>query len=190
MYQAKTFQIEALEGLSEKQIEEHLKLYNGYVKNVNTLLERLTEDQQQSDKMGVEISELTRRMGFEFNGMRLHEYYFSQFEKSAGEKDALKKKLVEQFGSFEDWQDAFNAVAKMRGIGWVLLVEDEINGHCFNVWVSDHELGHLAGQKVLFAMDVWEHAFTVDYAPTERGKYIEAFWKNITWQKAEDQYQA
>lgn len=190
MYQAKTFNIGPLEGLSEKQIEEHLKLYSGYVKNVNAVLEKITEHKKNSEGMAIELSELTRRMGFEFNGMRLHEYYFSQFEKSEGGKDALKNKLAEQYGSYEAWQNEFNAVAKMRGIGWALLVQDEANGNLFNVWVSDHELGHFGGQKILFAMDIWEHAFTVDYTPTERGKYIEAFWKNINWQKAEDRYQA
>ncbi|MEI7511992.1 MAG: Fe-Mn family superoxide dismutase [Candidatus Uhrbacteria bacterium] len=175
-YETRTFALEALDGLSETQIAEHLKLYAGYVKNTNALLEHL------------EPSEATRRIGFEYNGMRLHEYYFSQFEKSEGSKEALKQAISLQYGYFEGWQKQATATAMLRGIGWVLLVQDELNGNLLTIWVSDHELGQLGGQKVLFALDVWEHAYTVDYKPTERAKYLEAFWKNLNWQQVEERY--
>jgi len=187
-YEAKTFTLSPMEGLSETQISEHLKLYAGYVKNTNALLEKIDTHKQNSEAMAIELSELTRRMGFEFNGMRLHEYYFSQFEKSEGAKDALQKALAEQYVSFDGWKKQANATALMRGIGWVLLVQDETNGNLLTIWVSDHELGQLGGQKILFALDVWEHAYTVDYKPTERAKYLEAFWKNLNWQKVEERY--
>lgn len=189
-YETKTFQLGALDGLSETQIAEHLKLYAGYVKNTNALLEKIETHKQNSEAMAIELSELTRRLGFEFNGMRLHEYYFSQFETSEGGKDALQKALAEQYGSFDAWKTQVSATAMMRGIGWVLLVQDETNGNLLTIWVTDHELGQLGGQKILFALDVWEHAYTVDYKPTERAKYVEAFWKNLNWQKVEDRYQA
>jgi Fe-Mn family superoxide dismutase len=187
-YTAKTFNLAPMEGLSETQISEHLKLYAGYVKNTNALLEKIELHKQNSEAMAIELSELVRRMGFEFNGMRLHEYYFAQFEKSEGSKDALKNELAKQYGSFEAWQNQASAVAMMRGIGWVLLVQDETNGNLITHWVSDHELGQLGGQKILFALDVWEHAYTVDYKPTERAKYVAAFWKNLNWQKVEERY--
>jgi len=187
-YEAKTFALAPMEGLSETQIAEHLKLYAGYVKNTNAMLEKIDAHKQNSEAMAIELSELTRRLGFEFNGMRLHEYYFSQFEKSEGSKDALKNALADQYGSFEGWQKQATATALMRGIGWVLLVQDESNGNLLTIWVSDHELGQLGGQKILFALDVWEHAYTVDYKPTERAKYVEAFWKNLNWQKVEARY--
>lgn len=187
-YEAKTFSLGALDGISETQIAEHLKLYAGYVKNTNALLEKIDTHKKNAEAMAHELSELVRRIGFEFNGMRLHEYYFSQFEKSDGSKDALKKEIETQYGSFDLWKNQISAMAVMRGIGWVLLVEDETNGNLLSIWVSDHELGQLGGQKILFALDVWEHAYTVDYKPTERAKYVEAFWKNVNWQKAEERY--
>jgi len=187
-YEAKTFALEKMEGLSETQISEHLKLYAGYVKNTNALLAKIEEHKKNSEAMAIELSELTRRMGFEYNGMRLHEYYFSQFEKMDGSKDALKNALTEQYGSLEGWMKQATATAMMRGIGWVLLVQDEMNGNLLTIWVSDHELGQLGGQKILFALDVWEHAYTVDYKPTERAKYLEAFWKNLNWQQVEKRF--
>lgn len=187
-YEAKTFTLSPMEGLSETQIAEHLKLYAGYVKNTNALLEKIDAHKQNSEAMAIELSELTRRMGFEYNGMRLHEYYFTQFEKTDGSKDALKTALADQYSSFEGWQKQATATAMMRGIGWVLLVQDETNGNLLTIWVSDHELGQLGGQKILFALDVWEHAYTVDYKPTERAKYLEAFWKNLNWQNVENRY--
>lgn len=187
-YTAKTFNLGAMEGLSETQIAEHLKLYAGYVKNTNTLMEKIAAHKQNSEAMAIELSELTRRFGFEYNGMRLHEYYFSQFEASEGSADKLKMALESQYGSFDAWKQEVSAMAVMRGIGWVLTVVDEMNGNLLNVWVSDHELGQLGGQKIVFALDVWEHAYTVDYKPTERAKYVEAFWKNLNWQKVEERY--
>lgn len=187
-YEPKTFSLGTLDGLSETQIAEHLKLYAGYVKNTNALLEKIEKHKANAETMAHELSELVRRIGFEFNGMRLHEYYFSQFERSEGSKDALKKEIEMQYGSFDAWKNQISAMAVMRGIGWVLLVQDETNGNLLSVWVSDHELGQLGGQKILFALDVWEHAYTVDYKPTERAKYVEAFWKNLNWQKAEDRF--
>lgn len=185
-YTAKTFTLSPMDGLSETQISEHLKLYAGYVKNTNALLEKVETHKQNSEAMMIELSELVRRFGFEFNGMRLHEYYFSQFEPSEGSKDAVRKALEVQYGSFDAWKKQASATAMMRGIGWVLLVQDETNGNLITAWVSDHELGQLGGQKILFALDVWEHAYTVDYKPTERAKYLEAFWKNLNWQSVEN----
>ncbi len=176
-YPAKTFALGELDGLSETQISEHLKLYAGYVKNTNLLLEATPEQ-----------TELIRRFGFEFNGMRLHEYYFSQFEKREGSSDTLKTAIETQYRSFDAWKSEISAMALMRGIGWVLTIVDETNGNLLNVWVSDHELGQLGGQKIVFALDVWEHAYTVDYKPTERAKYVEAFWKNLNWQAVEERY--
>lgn len=189
-YTVKDFNLETLEELSDLQISEHLKLYAGYVKNTNALMDKISLHKKDSETMTLEISELTRRFGFEFNGMRLHEYYFSQFVKTDGAQAGLKKLLEEQYGSIEAWKTEVNAVALMRGIGWVVLTQDETNGNLHTIWISDHELGHLGGQKILFALDVWEHAYCVDYKPTERAKYLEAFWKNLNWQALEDRSKA
>lgn len=187
-YTAKTFQLGELKGLSAKQIEVHLGLYAGYVKHVNVLNDTLQSLMQDSEKNAYALSEVKRRLGFEFNGMRLHEYYFEQFEKTSGELTGLHESLANQFGSFEAWKAEFMAVGKMRGIGWALLVEDDRTGDLMNVWVSDHEFGQLGGQKILLAMDVWEHAFMVDYVPSERGKYIDAFFENLDWQVVEQRF--
>ncbi len=190
-YTEKTFNIPQMEGISAKQIEQHLKLYAGYVKNTNALMQRVAEAKKDSATFAIELSELTRRMGFEFNGMRLHEYYFTQFDSTVqGSSTALKDKLTEQYGSFDAWVNEAKAMGKMRGIGWVLLIQDEVTGNLHTIWVSDHEYGHLGGQKVLFAMDVWEHAYMVDYAATERPLYIEAFFKNLNWNVVEARFQA
>jgi len=188
MYEAKTFNLGSLDGLSEKQISEHLKLYQGYVKNINKLMGRIEELKKDSETFAYELAEVKRRLGFEFNGMRLHEYYFEQFEAMEGTDSALRSKIEEQFGSYEAWKAEFEAVAKMRGVGWALLMEDNRTGTLHNVWVSDHELGHLGGQNILIACDVWEHAFLLDYLPSERGTYIEAFFKNLNWQVVESRY--
>ncbi len=180
-YQEKTFQFGALEGLSEKQVEVHLGLYAGYVKNVNILLSEM-ERMKAEGVEGPMLAEVRRRFGFEYNGMRMHEYYFEQFEGGRVEVGgALKDAMIERWGSVEAWRADFDAVAKLRGIGWALLVQDERTGALHHVWVSDHELGQLGGARVILALDVWEHAFMVDYVPAERGRYIEAFFANVNW---------
>ncbi|MBI2049071.1 MAG: superoxide dismutase [Parcubacteria group bacterium] len=180
-YQEKTFGLGGLEGFSEKQISEHLKLYAGYVKNVNKLssdIVRLEGDEANT----AAVSELRRRFGFEFCGLRLHELYFEVLGTSKGLDDGnLKNALMTQFVSFDAWMNDFKKTGMMRGIGWALLVQDPQSGNLFNVWVSDHEVGHLAGLPILLAMDVWEHAYAVDFLPTGRKEYIEAFFKNLNW---------
>lgn len=190
-YTEKSFNIGELEGLSTKQIEAHLGLYAGYVKNANKLNATLTDLMKDSEANAYALSEVKRRFGFEFNGMRLHEYYFEQFEQGVGETPGglpLREAIEKQWGSYENWENEFKAVGKMRGVGWALLLHDEKSDNLINIWVSDHELGHLAGQKVLLAMDIWEHAFLVDYMPNERGVYIDAFFKNLNWGVVEGRF--
>lgn len=179
-----------MQGISEKQIAAHLKLYAGYVKNTNTLLETIKELKQDSVKNAVALSELTRRFGFEWNGMRLHENYFSSLGGSGAidSNGKLARAIAQTWGSTDAWVAEFKAMGVMRGIGWVLLVHDEVTNHLHNVWVSDHELGHLAGAKVLLAMDVWEHAYLLDYLPAERSNYIAAFFANLNFNAVEARY--
>ncbi len=190
-YTEQTFAIGALQGLSQDQIAQHLKLYAGYVKNTNALQDTLTRLMQDSETNAFALGEVKRRLGFEFNGMRLHELYFEQFEGGASMNGgALADRITAQWGSIDAWKAEFSAIAKMRGIGWALLVDDTKTGTLHNVWVGDHEIGHLGGLPILVALDVWEHAFTVDYAPTERVNYIEAWWANLNWQVCEGRVQA
>lgn len=185
-YTEQSFNLPELKGLSTKQIEVHLKLYAGYVKNVNAINEKVAELKKDSEKNAIALSELTRRYGFEWNGMRLHEYYFESLggngELSGGK---LSSALEKAFGSTDSFLAELKAMGAMRGIGWVLLVLDEKTDALKLIWVSDHEIGHLAGTKIILAMDMWEHAFMVDYLPAQKGDYVSAFLANVNWKVVE-----
>ena len=179
-YTAKTFTFGALEGLSQKQLDVHIKLYEGYVKFLNTLETVQADMMKDVEKNAYALGEVTRRIGFEFNGMRMHEYYFSQWE---GESSPIGGKLAEelsaQYGSLDGWKAQFTGVSLMRGIGWAVLSYDPIGKKFINHFVADHELGQLNGLTTILALDMWEHAYMVDYTPAEKAKYIEAFFKNL-----------
>jgi superoxide dismutase, Fe-Mn family len=187
-YEAKTFTLQGLEGISQEQLEQHYKLYQGYVNNTNILNDKIAE-LHEAGKFGTpEYGELKRRFGFEYDGMRLHEYYFANMKPNGGTiapDSKLGKKLAEDFGSIEIFEKDFQNTGLMRGIGWAILYQDPFTGRLQNFWISDHEFGHPAGFSPILVMDVWEHAYTVDYKPTERKNYVEAFFKNINWQEVE-----
>ncbi len=190
-YQARTFEISGLDGLSDKQIAEHLKLYAGYVKNVNAIESDLVRLMEDSEKNAIELSELKRRYAFEWNGMRLHELYFDALgAKAADPASKLSQALTARYGSVEAWQTQAHAMGLMRGIGWVLLVHDAEADALHTIWVSDHEVAHLAGAHVIMAMDVWEHAYLLDYLPSGKKDYIGAFFKNLNWKKLEERFAA
>ena len=179
--------LSGLDGISDEQTREHLTLYAGYVRQVNSLNEELTALRSRGRASGrdLEFAELTRRLGFEYNGMILHEYYFSNLRAGAqprpGSTSAVAQALSESFGSVEDWRKDFQAIGGLRGVGWVLLCEDPMTRRFTNHWVSLHQNGVPAGFKPLLVMDVWEHAFMRDYKASERAKYMEAFFKNVDW---------
>lgn len=182
-YTETPFTFTDLPGLSQKQLDLHLKLYGGYVKNVNAIEEKIKEYKIDSAANAIALSEITRRYAFEFNGMRLHEYYFEQLGgngmmPSAGQ---LIEALSATWGSPENWLTEIKAMAAMRGIGWVLTVLDNKNHQPHNIWISDHEIGHLAGCHIIFALDLWEHAFMIDYIPATKGEYVNAYLQNVNW---------
>lgn len=188
-YTAKKFDLSGLVGISDKTLETHFGLYEGYVKNTNLLNEQLSEMIAAGKAAGADphFAELTRRLGFEYNGMVLHEYYFGNMTKRAGtEPGATFKDAVSQtFGDFETWKKDFAAVGGMRGVGWAIAYQDPTNGRISNHWITLHEDGNVAGFKPIFVMDVWEHAFLLDYKPSERPKYIESFFAHADWSVAE-----
>lgn len=190
-YEAKTYPAEGFSGLSAQQLEQHFKLYQGYVNNTNTLNQKLAELLAQ-DKVGTpEYNELKRRFGFEYSGMRLHEYYFGNLQAGGSQLEAgspLYQQIEADFGSYAHWEKDFKATGLMRGIGWAVLYQDPCSKRLQNFWIGDHENGHPAGFTPILVMDVWEHAFTVDYQPTEKAKYIEAFFGNINWQAAQSRF--
>ena len=190
-YQPKQFKLPALTGLSEKQIKVHLALYEGYVKNVNLVMSTIAQYQQTTDEGGkYAVTELRRRLAFEFDGMRMHEYYFEQFEgtKGGSPESALAKAAAEKYGSGENFLAHIKDVAGTRGIGWVVVYVDVRGKTLHTVFVNDHELGQLAGLPIILALDMWEHAFMVDYVPAEKKNYVEAFFSNVNWTVMEERF--
>ncbi|OGH79219.1 MAG: superoxide dismutase [Candidatus Magasanikbacteria bacterium RIFOXYC2_FULL_40_16] len=169
-------------GFSDNLLNTHFGLYQGYVKNTNMLADRLKE---LTEKAGPgEYAELKRRFGWEFNGMRLHELYFENLspksDSVASEQANLIEKINKDFGSFENWRKDFIATGALRGIGWAILAYDKRDERLFNIWINEHDAGHLAGAVPLLVMDVFEHAFILDYG-MKRADYIEAFMKATDW---------
>ena len=184
-YTTKEFKINKdLKGISSKTIEEHLKLYAGYVKHTNLILEKIVELSEDTEKNLYTIGELKRRLGFEFGGMRNHEYYFSQFEGDAvamNTESALYKKIESIWGSYEKWLSEFKTLAMTRGVGWAILYHDDTNDNLINTWVGEQHEGHLTGLKPVLVLDMWEHSYMLDVAPSEKKKYVEAFFENVNF---------
>jgi Fe-Mn family superoxide dismutase len=196
-YQARQFNLSNLKGISDETLEMHFKLYEGYVKETNKLNDRIAEfikDGKVDQEEMPAYSELTRRLGFEYNGMVLHEYYFDNMKSYGGTGDpappsAFRQAAESSFGSYEIWKADFVGIGKMRGVGWAICCENPANGRLSNHWISLHEMGNVAGFVPVLVMDVWEHAFLLDYKPAERSKYIDAFFSNIDWQAVEKRLQ-
>jgi len=191
-YKAKQFNLSGLTGISDKTLEMHFKLYEGYVTNTNTLTHRIADilaDGKVDQEELPAYSELTRRLGFEYNGMVLHEYYFGNLKNGGGSDPEKKSEFLQSvtrgFPSYEIWKADFVSVGKMRGVGWVICFLDPANGLVSNHWIELHETGNVAGFVPLLVMDVWEHAYLLDYKPADRPKYIEAFMANVDWSVVE-----
>jgi len=191
MYEAKNFDLLlGTQGFSDQLLKNHFTLYQGYVKNTNTLLEELKNLVDEEKSATPAYAELKRRFGWEFNGMRLHELYFENMIKEGTTPNtnaSLAKKIAEQFGSFDVWKKDFTATGAMRGIGWIILYSDTSNNNLFNVWINEHDSGHLAGCKPLLVLDVFEHAFMLDYG-LKRADYIETFFNALDWNVVNKRY--
>ena len=189
MYTKKDFtHLLGTEGFSDELLQDHFKLYEGYVANTNKLMEKGYDMESGTP----EYAELKRRFGWEWDGMRMHELYFGNLSKDAqnlSEDSELHKKITEQFTSFEKWAEDFKATGAMRGIGWVVLAQDGDSGKLFNIWINEHDVGHLIGAKPLIVMDVFEHAYIRDYG-LARADYISTFMKQINWDMAGERFGA
>jgi Fe-Mn family superoxide dismutase len=196
-YKVKEFNLSGLTGISDQTLEMHFKLYEGYVKETNRLNEKISElvrhgkvDREQMPA----YSELTRRLGFEYNGMALHEYYFGNLRRGgSGDPERTSrfaKAARASLGSYATWKAEFVSIGQMRGIGWAICYEDPENGRLSNHWITLHEVGNVAGFRPILVMDVWEHAFLLDYKPAEKSKYIEAFFANIDWKAVDARLEA
>src|SRR5688572_6852535 len=185
-YKPKQFNLSKLQGISDKTLEMHFKLYECYVKGVNDLHEKIGEllaDGNVDKEEYPAYSELTRRLGFEYNGMVLHEYYFGNLKSggSANPDKAFTTAAEKSFGSYDLWRTDFVSVGKMRGVGWAICYQDPNSGSISNHWITMHEVGNISGFHPILVMDAWEHAFILDYAPADRPKYIYAFFSNVDW---------
>lgn len=175
-FEEKKFTIPTLKGISTKTIEEHLKLYAGYVKNLNDTIEGKQD---------------IRRLGFEYNGMRNHEVYFSSLEGGARQlptESILEKKIVEDFGSFEAWLTQFKTIALTRGIGWAMLYYDKKDNTLISTWVEEQHISQLQDCPLILALDMWEHSYVADYAPSGKKNYVEDFFSNINWETIEGNF--
>lgn len=185
------FNIGALRGISAKNIEEHLKLYSGYVKHSNLIIEKIGELAVDAEKNAYTIGELQRRFGFEFNGMRNHEYYFKSLEKGARplpKNSKLKIAIEKQAPSFGTWLDGFKKLSMTRGIGWATLYYDRQTQQLTHAWIDEQHIGQLNGLHWILGIDMWEHAFIYDYPTSEKKKYVEAFFDNLNWEVIENNF--
>lgn len=184
VYEPLTFDIPELDGISDDTLSNHINLYNGYVNEVNLIKERIDAYSQEPESDTFAIAEIQRRLGFEFGGMRNHEYYFTQLE--GGPKElpdgVLKEKLVFQWGSVDNWYNRFVEIALIRGVGWAMLYHDPHTDQLIQTWVDEQHIGHLADLDIILALDMWEHAYLRDYLSHEKNYYIDAFFANLNWE--------
>jgi len=187
-YPELSFDLSGLHGISDDQLAVHFKLYAGYVANTNSLNATIQE-LEADGKAGTPIwAEMKRRAGWEYNGKVLHELYFGNLTKSSSplsDSSALGQKITECFGSIDAWMKQMTSVGTMRGIGWVITYQDPSNGQLTTHWITEHEMGHPAGFRPIVVLDMWEHAFMVDYKPAQKGTYIESFFSNVDWAACE-----
>jgi superoxide dismutase, Fe-Mn family len=188
-YTPKNFTIPTLDGISQKSVDEHIGLYQGYVKNFNAISKKLVEYAADTEGNAHALSELIRRKSFEFDGMRLHELYFEQFEGGANaldEKSALAEAFKKEYHEY--FLEYFKAIASMRGPGWAMLYWDPIGKQFQAGFSGEQHQGHFVTLPVILALDVWEHAFILDYGAQGKGKYIDAFFKNLNWKVIENRF--
>jgi Fe-Mn family superoxide dismutase len=187
----KIFDIPKLVGISEKNIEEHLKLYKGYVTNANLVLNKINEYNKDPETNSYILGEMYRRFSFEFNGMRNHEYYFSSFvggSKEIKKDSTLYKAILENWNSFESFISQFKKLTTTRGIGWAMLYRDKTNDKLFISWVDEQHLGQLGGLSLVLCLDMWEHSYITDYQPSGKKQYVEDFFTNLNWEVIEKNF--
>jgi Fe-Mn family superoxide dismutase len=183
-YTPLTFEVPELDGIGRETIKEHIGLYNGYVKHANLIREKIDAYSHDPENNQYAIGEMQRRLGFEFGGMRNHEYYFTQFEGGAKQLgDSRLKDLIErQWGSFDNWLSTYKRISMTRGIGWAMLYHDPHTNQLVQTWVDEQHLGQLADLDMVLALDMWEHSYMMDYPPSQKKDYVEAFFRNINWE--------
>jgi Fe-Mn family superoxide dismutase len=188
---AESFQIPELKGISARNIHEHLELYQGYVKSANRIIKRVRELTKDDDHL-YELSLLQRRFAYEHAGLTHHEMFFEQFvggPTACAESGPFLKQVAKEFGDFDSLTACLKGIAMTRGVGWVMLYSCPDTGHLIPHWIDEHHIGVLSGLRPILALDMWEHAFVYDYATSEKEKYIDALFQNLSWQKVEMRFE-
>ncbi len=189
-FQIQKFNIPRLKGISEKTIEEHLKLYAGYVKNANMILDILSS-KTTTEQDTYTHNELQRRFSFEFNGIRNHEIYFESISEGAhapNPQSLLYQTLEKAYGGFDAWLTRFSNLALTRGIGWAMCVYDPISKELFHAWIDEQHLGQLNGCIPIIALDMWEHSYVADYAPSGKKTYVADYISALNWTLIEERF--
>lgn len=181
-----------VDGLNDDLLKTHFKLYQGYVNNTNILLEKIAALNVDGKSTPPEFAGFKHMLGWEYDGMVLHELYFGNL---GGGKQTLKsdsplmQKIVNDYGSYDNWKNDFVSTGTIRGIGWVILYQDPKSDRLINTWIGEHDLGHLAGGTPILVMDVWEHAYITQFS-IDRAQYIKVFFDNINWKTVTQRYQS
>lgn len=184
-YEAQNFDklLGHVDGLNDDLLKMHFKLYQGYVTNANLLLEKIQALNVDGKAPPPEFAGFKHMLGWEFDGMMLHELYFGNLggaKQTLNQDDPLMRKIIADFGSYDNWKNDFISTGAMRGIGWVILYRDPKMGRLINIWINEHDVGHLAGGAPLLVMDVFEHAYITQFG-LDRAEYIKIFFNNIDW---------
>ena len=190
-FEEQKFTIPTLSGISSKNIEEHLKLYAGYVKHANLIFDKIEELALDSEKNAYALAEIHRRFSFEYNGIRNHEIYFSSLQQGQKVLDAsspFAKQITAQWGSFEAFLARFKAIAMTRGIGWAMLYYDKKTEQLLTAWTDEQHLGQLMGASPILCLDMWEHSYVADYQPSGKKQYVEDYFKNLNWSSIEENF--
>ncbi len=169
-----------LEGISLRTLQEHFKLYEGYVKKTNEIQKKVIEaDKSEANGVYSFIGELKRQETFAVNGMKLHEVYFAHLGGSGEPKGELVKMIERDFGSMDVWKEEMVATG-LSARGWAILAFDFKDDRLHIYGADAQNIGAVWGAIPLIAMDVYEHAYFIDYG-TNRKEYVNAFFKNLDW---------
>jgi superoxide dismutase, Fe-Mn family len=181
-YEVRPFDLSGVQGLSKKAIDLHLGLYKTYVEQLNKLLEQ--SPQRAGAAAPLALDGYNRRFAFEYNGVALHELFFEQLagKRRQPQSDGdFTEALHQDFGDFAGWKASVEALAKTRGVGWVLTVRERGQERLHNCWIDLHHLSLPANCEVVFALDLWEHAYMIDFTPAQRADYVKIIFDNVDW---------
>ena len=169
-----------LDGISKKMLEQHHKLYEGYVKKTNEIQKKIAEaDKSEANAVFSYIGELKRQETFAVNGMKLHEVYFGHLGGNGEPKGDLVKIIEKDFGSLDVWKEDMVATG-LSARGWAILAFDYKDNRLHNYGSDAHNVGAVWGAVPLIVLDVYEHAYFIDYG-VNRKDYINSFFKNLDW---------